>query len=210
MNSRSNCDKLVNSVCSKLFPQWLCCLLISNRVDYTSVTLFNKLVPIAYIMSLNAFPCSCQDTVSSMWTQDTSFVAFQDVTYFRPRSWLLHCAVSVYFFNGTIFVMFSNWLSHSARVTLVSAGNLHNFVRCFHILHIFPAFSDNFAAGAWRRPLTSIQKRGQECLELYLHSPIRLHFVLKVKLSLCLTKHRTMKTYWGSGGIAALILWPQH
>jgi len=26
---------------------------------------------------------------------------------------------------------------------------------------------------------------------------------LKVKLSLCLTKHHTMKTYWRSGGIAA-------
>jgi hypothetical protein len=28
----------------------------------------------------------------------------------------------------------------------------------------------------------------------------------KVKLSLCLTKHHAMKTYWGSGGIAPLIL----
>jgi hypothetical protein len=28
----------------------------------------------------------------------------------------------------------------------------------------------------------------------------------KVKLSLCLTKHYAMKTYWGSGGIAPLIL----
>jgi hypothetical protein len=26
-------------------------------------------------------------------------------------------------------------------------------------------------------------------------------------LSLCLTKHHAMKTYWGSGGIAPLILW---
>jgi hypothetical protein len=29
---------------------------------------------------------------------------------------------------------------------------------------------------------------------------------LKVNLSLCLTKHHAMKTYWGSGGIAPLIL----
>jgi hypothetical protein len=28
----------------------------------------------------------------------------------------------------------------------------------------------------------------------------------KVKLSLCLTKHHAMKTYWGSGGIAPRIL----
>jgi hypothetical protein len=28
----------------------------------------------------------------------------------------------------------------------------------------------------------------------------------KVKLSLCLTKHHAMKTYWGSGGTAPLIL----
>jgi hypothetical protein len=29
---------------------------------------------------------------------------------------------------------------------------------------------------------------------------------VKVKLSLCLTKQHTMKTYWGSGGIAPRIL----
>jgi len=31
------------------------------------------------------------------------------------------------------------------------------------------------------------------------------HFMVKVKLSLCLTKHHAMKTYWG-GGIAPRIL----
>jgi hypothetical protein len=30
--------------------------------------------------------------------------------------------------------------------------------------------------------------------------------VKKVKLSLCLTKHHAMKTYWGSGGIVLRIL----
>jgi len=30
--------------------------------------------------------------------------------------------------------------------------------------------------------------------------------MVKVKLSLCLTKHYAMKTYWGSGGIAPHIL----
>jgi hypothetical protein len=34
------------------------------------------------------------------------------------------------------------------------------------------------AAGAWSWPLTSIWCRGQECVELYLHSPIRLHGVV--------------------------------
>jgi hypothetical protein len=29
---------------------------------------------------------------------------------------------------------------------------------------------------------------------------------VNVKLSLCLTKHHAMKTYWGSGGVAPLIL----
>jgi hypothetical protein len=29
---------------------------------------------------------------------------------------------------------------------------------------------------------------------------------VKVKLSLCLTKHHALKTYWGSGGIAPRIL----
>jgi hypothetical protein len=29
---------------------------------------------------------------------------------------------------------------------------------------------------------------------------------VKVKLSLCLTKHHAMKAYWGSGGIAPFIL----
>jgi hypothetical protein len=41
----------------------------------------------------------------------------------------------------------------------------------------------------------------------------RLQFqsgVIKVKLSLCLTKHHAMKAYWGSGGIAPLILLPRH
>jgi hypothetical protein len=33
-----------------------------------------------------------------------------------------------------------------------------------------------------------------------------LHMRNKVKLSLCLTKYHAMKTYWGSGGIAPLIL----
>jgi hypothetical protein len=33
---------------------------------------------------------------------------------------------------------------------------------------------------------------------------------VKVKLSLCLTEHHAMKVYWGSGGIAALILRPWH
>jgi len=32
----------------------------------------------------------------------------------------------------------------------------------------------------------------------------------KVKLFPCLTKHHAMKTYWGSGGTAPLILWPWH
>jgi hypothetical protein len=29
---------------------------------------------------------------------------------------------------------------------------------------------------------------------------------VKVKLSLCLTKHHAMKAYWGSGGVAPRIL----
>jgi hypothetical protein len=29
---------------------------------------------------------------------------------------------------------------------------------------------------------------------------------VNVKLSLCLTKHHAMKTYWGSGGIASRII----
>jgi hypothetical protein len=33
---------------------------------------------------------------------------------------------------------------------------------------------------------------------------------VKVKLSLCSTKHHAMKVYWGSGGIAPRILWPRH
>jgi hypothetical protein len=34
----------------------------------------------------------------------------------------------------------------------------------------------------------------------------RFHRYIKVKLSLCLTKHHAMKSYWGSGGIAPRIL----
>jgi hypothetical protein len=32
------------------------------------------------------------------------------------------------------------------------------------------------------------------------------HPTCRVKLSLCLTKHHTMKAYWGSGGIMPHIL----
>jgi len=31
----------------------------------------------------------------------------------------------------------------------------------------------------------------------------------KMIVSLCLTKHNAMNTYWGSGGIAPRILWPR-
>jgi hypothetical protein len=37
-----------------------------------------------------------------------------------------------------------------------------------------------------------------------------IHITKKVKLPLCSTKHHAMKAYWGSGGIAPLILWPRH
>jgi hypothetical protein len=36
--------------------------------------------------------------------------------------------------------------------------------------------------------------------------PHTIKLKVKVKLSLCLTKHHAMKTYWGSGGIAPRIL----
>jgi len=29
-------------------------------------------------------------------------------------------------------------------------------------------------------------------------------------LSLCLTEHHALETYWGSGGIALRIIWPWH
>jgi hypothetical protein len=40
------------------------------------------------------------------------------------------------------------------------------------------SFPGSRAAGAWSWSLTSISCRGQECLELYFHSPIRLHGVV--------------------------------
>jgi hypothetical protein len=33
---------------------------------------------------------------------------------------------------------------------------------------------------------------------------------VKVKLSLCLTKHHAVKAYWWSGRITPRILWPRH
>jgi hypothetical protein len=61
---------------------------------------------------------------------------------------------------------------------------------------------------AWSWSFPSIWSRGKDYVELHLLSTLRLHFVInvKVKLSLCLTKHHTMKMYWVSGGIAARIL----
>jgi hypothetical protein len=35
-------------------------------------------------------------------------------------------------------------------------------------------------------------------------------YKVKVKVSLCLPTHHAMKAYWGSGGIAPLILRPWH
>jgi hypothetical protein len=35
---------------------------------------------------------------------------------------------------------------------------------------------------------------------------IRVQVTVKVKLSMFLTKHHVMKTYWGSGGIAPFVL----
>jgi hypothetical protein len=106
------------------------------------------------------------------------------------------------------------------------AGNfsLHHRVQngCGAYLASYPmgtrgSFPGGKAAGAWSWPLTSIYCQGQECVELYLHSPItpswhavqlkhrdNFTFHLKVKLSLCLTKHYAMKAYWGS--IASRIL----
>jgi hypothetical protein len=39
-----------------------------------------------------------------------------------------------------------------------------------------------------------------------LHETLRTQVKVKVKLSLCLTKHHAMKTYWESGGIAPYTL----
>jgi hypothetical protein len=40
----------------------------------------------------------------------------------------------------------------------------------------------------------------------YMSINAMLKVKVKVKLSLCLTKHHAMMTYWGSGGIAPRIL----
>jgi hypothetical protein len=45
-------------------------------------------------------------------------------------------------------------------------------------------------------------KQTKTCQAILSLSPGKEH----LKLSLCLTKHHAMKAYWGSGGIAPLIL----
>jgi len=40
------------------------------------------------------------------------------------------------------------------------------------------SYPGNKAAGMWSWPLTSIQCRRQECMELYLHYPLHLHGVV--------------------------------
>jgi hypothetical protein len=45
---------------------------------------------------------------------------------------------------------------------------------------------------------------------LYTHSFNSYNIKVKVKLSLCLTKHHAMEAYWGSGGIAPHSLRPWH
>jgi hypothetical protein len=44
----------------------------------------------------------------------------------------------------------------------------------------------------------------EHCNEHSVSSKVKVK--VKVNLSLCLTKHHAMKTYWGSGGIAQRIL----
>jgi hypothetical protein len=61
------------------------------------------------------------------------------------------------------------------------------------------------------RPLDQIILYGCESCSVTLKEKYRLRafeYTVKVKvnLSLCLTKHHAMKTYWGSGGIAPRIL----
>jgi hypothetical protein len=68
-----------------------------------------------------------------------------------------------------------------------SPGMVKNFLHVVHTCSVVhPAYpmgtgdyfpGDN-AAGAWSWPLTSNQCRGQENVDLYIHSPIRLHGVV--------------------------------
>jgi hypothetical protein len=61
----------------------------------------------------------------------------------------------------------------------------------------------------WVGHVARIGKMNFSVLPIYLsiYLSICLHVVkVKVKSSLCLTKHHAMKTYWGSGGIAPCIL----
>jgi hypothetical protein len=50
------------------------------------------------------------------------------------------------------------------------------------------SFASGKAAGAWSWTLTSIWCRGHECVELYLHSPLRF-------IALCLVMHRDNFTF---------------
>jgi hypothetical protein len=50
----------------------------------------------------------------------------------------------------------------------------------------------------------------QPALWDYVHFTINNTRNVKVKLSLSLTKHYAMNSYWGSGGIFPRILWPRH
>jgi hypothetical protein len=45
----------------------------------------------------------------------------------------------------------------------------------------------------------------KECVDLYLHSPVRLHGVISCPCA-PLTEHHAMKAYWGSVGTAPPIL----
>jgi hypothetical protein len=50
------------------------------------------------------------------------------------------------------------------------------------------------------RPMAGLKSRWNQLI--FIADPVSS----KVKLSLCLTKHHTLKAYWGSGGIAPRIL----
>jgi hypothetical protein len=54
--------------------------------------------------------------------------------------------------------------------------------------------------------ITMMMRRRRRTLVGVTGLSCNISLLIKVKLSLCLTKHHAIKTYWGSGGIAPRIL----
>jgi hypothetical protein len=90
----------------------------------------------------------------------------------------------IYFIAQSVYRLATGWTAEGSEFESLQGQDVS-------LLHSVQTVSGNHSAsypvgtGAWSWPLTSNHRRGQEYVDLYIHSPIRLHGVV-----LNIVKHR--------------------